>query len=178
MALTFNGATRTITWSGGPLSVREMWSRYVDWLAEGDNSKHGSMLYTVGMDKDDIPLYVFLEPGVTIVVTNNTVITTVYDGVLKTADDSDPFGGAVVNVRYQAPGIAIGYSTSGTNGPSAADIAAAVRADLAAELAQLTKVSKIHGVGVPLVVTPTTRTAGDLVQSITTVGDTTTVSAV
>lgn len=130
MALTFNGSAKTITWSGGPLSVREMWSRYVDWLAEGDNSKYGSMLYTVGMDKDDIPLYVFLEPGVTIVVTNNTVITTVYDGVLKTSDDSDPFGGAVVNVRYQAPGIAIGYSTSGGStgapAPSALEIAAAV----------------------------------------------------
>lgn len=61
--------------------------------------------------------------------------------------------------------------------PSAADIAAAVRSELAAELLQLTKVSKIHGVGVPLVVNPSQRTAGDLVQTITTVGDTTTVSA-
>lgn len=130
MALTFNGPAKTITWSGGPLSVREMWSRYVDWLAEGDNSKYGSMLYTVGMDTDDIPLYVFLDAGVVIVVSNNAVVTTVYDGVLTTPDKRDPFGGAVVNVRYQAPGIAIGYSTSGGStgapAPSAADIAAAV----------------------------------------------------
>lgn len=61
---------------------------------------------------------------------------------------------------------------------TAAQIAAQVRAELSAELAQLTKVSKIHGIGVPLVVTPTSRTAGDLAQTITTVGDTTTVSAV
>lgn len=65
----------------------------------------------------------------------------------------------------------------GGSGPTAGEIAAAVRADLAAELLQLTKISKIHGIGVPLVVSPTSRSAGDLVQSITTVGDTTTVSA-
>lgn len=66
----------------------------------------------------------------------------------------------------------------GGSGPSAESIAAQVRIELAAELAQLTKVSKIHGIGVPLVVTPTTRTAGDIAQTISTVGDTTTVSAI
>ena len=84
----------------------------------------------------------------------------------------------LLGVTYGPTGADYTGTATGGSGPSAADIAAAVRADLAAELAQLTKVSKIHGVGVPLVVTPTTRTAGDLVQSITTVGDTTTVSAV
>lgn len=126
MALSFNGLAKTITWSGGPLSVRQMWSRYVDWLAEGDNSKYGSMLYTVGMETSDIPFYVFLDVGVTIVVTNNAVVTSVYDGVLKTPDEHDPFGGAIVNVRYEAPGIAIGYSSSGVVGPTAAEIADAV----------------------------------------------------
>lgn len=81
-----------------------------------------------------------------------------------------------VQVERQTSAAYITTAQGGT-GPTAADIAAAVRADLAIELAQLTKVSKIHGVGVPLVVSPTSRVAGDLVQSITTVGDTTTVSA-
>jgi hypothetical protein len=81
----------------------------------GDNSKYGSLLYTVGRDKDDIPLYVFLELGVTIIVSNNLIPTNVFDGVLKTSDDSDPFGNAVVNVRYSQPGIAIGYSSSGSS---------------------------------------------------------------
>jgi hypothetical protein len=61
--------------------------------------------------------------------------------------------------------------------PTAAENADAVRTELAAELAQLTKVSKIHGVGVPLVVTATSRVAGDLSQTISTVSGTTTVSA-
>ena len=144
MAFTFDGAAKTITHSGGTLSVAGMWSRYVDWLAVGDNSKYGDLLTTVGRDENDIPLYVFLEPGVTIVVTDNTLPTNVVDGVLKTRSGGDPFGGAVVNARYEAPGIAIGYSTTGSTGPSAADIAAAVLA-----LAQLTPihsdVRKVNG---------------------------------
>jgi len=75
----------------------------------------------------------------------------------------------------------VNTATGGTGGPLSSEdiaaIAAAVRAELAPELAQLTKVSKIHGVGVPLVVTATSRTAGDLSQTISTTGGTTTVSA-
>jgi len=132
MALTFNGPAKTITWSGGPLSVRELWSRYVDWLAEGDNSKSGLMLDTVGMNTPDIPFYLILDVGAIIIITNNTVVTPIYDGVLKTPDSHDPFGGAVVNVRYEAPGIAIGYNSTGSTGPSLADITASVLAALQA----------------------------------------------
>lgn len=133
MAYTFNGVAKTITHSGGTLSVAEMWSRYVDWLAVGDNSKYGDLLTTVGRDENDIPLYVFLEPGVTIVVTDNSIPSPVVDGVLKTRSGGDPFGGAVVNARLVEPGIAIGYSTTGgTSGPSAADIAAEVIAAIRA----------------------------------------------
>jgi hypothetical protein len=92
----------------------------------------------------------------------------------------------------------IAVNTGGSTGPTVAEIAAEVwshisrtltsagaggataaeiRAELSAELTQITKVSKLHGVGVDLVVTPTTRTAGDLAQTIATVGDTVTVSA-
>ena len=134
MAFTFDGAAKTITHTGGTLSVAEMWSRYVDWLVVGDNSKYGDLLTTVGRDENDIPLYVFLEPGVTIVVTDNTLPTNVVDGVLKTRSGSDPFGGAVVNARYEAPGIAIGYSSNGVTGPSAAEIAAVVRSEMMAAL--------------------------------------------
>lgn len=52
--------------------------------------------------------------------------------------------------------------------PSAASIAAQVRTELAAELLRITEVAKIHGLvqGVNLVVTPTSRTAGDIAQTI------------
>lgn len=144
MAFTFDGAAKTITHSGGTLSVAEMWSRYVDWLSVGDNSKYGDLLTTVGRDENDIPLYVFLEPGVIIVVTDNSIPSPVVDGVLKTRSGGDPFGGAVVNARLVEPGIAIGYSSNGVTGPSAADIAAAILA-----LAQITPihsdVRKVNG---------------------------------
>ena len=148
MAFTFDGAAKTITHSGGTLSVAEMWSRYVDWLAVGDNSKYGDLLTTVGRDENDIPLYVFLEPGVTIVVTDNTLPTNVVDGVLKTRSGGDPFGGAVVNVRYEAPGIAIGYSTTGGTSSSASDIAAALLAALNATTIQV-DVVKENGRNIP-----------------------------
>lgn len=134
MAFTFNGAEKTITHSGGTLSVAEMWSRYVDWLATGDNSKHGELLTTVGRDQEDIPLYVFLETGVTIVISNNSIPSPVVDGVLKTRSGSDPFGGAVVNARLREPGIAIGYSSGeGGIGISAESIATAVKAAIQSE---------------------------------------------
>lgn len=137
MALTFNGLAKTITWSGGALSVRDMWSRYVDWLAEGDNSKFGSMLYTVGMDTPDIPFYVFMDIGVIMVITNNSISTSIWDGVLKTPDDHDPFGGAIVNVRYEAPGIAIGYGTSSGSGSTVSEISDAVTLALTDKLNSL-----------------------------------------
>lgn len=84
------------------------------------------------MDSEDIPLYLFLEDGVIFVVLDNSAPTIFYDGTIKTYDRHDPFGGAVVNVRYRDPGIAIGYSTSGGSGPSAESIAAAVVAALQA----------------------------------------------
>ena len=141
MAITFDGQARTITLSTpGEISVRKVWSDYVDWLAVGDNSKHWPMLATVGMDSEDIPLYLFLENGVIFVVLDNSAPTILYDGTIKTYDGHEPFGGAVVNVRYRDPGIAIGYSTTGTSGPSAESIAAAV-------------VSALQGTTIPVNVT-------------------------
>ena len=96
-------------------------------------------------------------------------------------------------VDYAALGAAVwealtsAHNTAGTfgaevqagggGGATAGEVADAVRVELATELAQLTKVSTIHGVGVPLVVTATSRVAGDLNQTISTTGGTTTVSA-
>jgi hypothetical protein len=57
-------------------------------------------------------------------------------------------------------------------------LARAVRAELATELAQADKVAKLHGVGAALVVTPTTRVAGSVSQTITTTATTTTVQEV
>ena len=63
-------------------------------------------------------------------------------------------------------------------GPSATDIAAAVREALADELLQVTDVACLHGLvsGEPLVVTPSSRAAGPVTQTITTAGEKVTVT--
>lgn len=72
------------------------------------------------------------------------------------------------------------YATTaiGGSGPSAGDIAAAVRAEIAAELARVDDLHRIHGlrVGEPLTVTTSQRTAGPVEQSIDEAGDTVTVT--
>ena len=64
----------------------------------------------------------------------------------------------------------------GGSGPTAASIAAQVRVELAVELERLTKLSKLSGIDATLVVTPTSRTAGDVSQTIAQVGETVTVT--
>ena len=69
-------------------------------------------------------------------------------------------------------------STSGTPAPTSGENAAAVRAELAAELLRVIELAKIHGLvqGAPLTVTPASRSAGGVDQAIT--GDGTTTSTV
>ncbi len=132
MALSFDGATRRITLSTGTvtLAVREVWSRACDWMAEGDNSKWGEICTQVGGDIAEIPIYLFLATGWKIVPQSANHTLTVGDGVLYSADGSDPFvdpvGSYKIRINRQTPGIAIGYSSTGSTGPTAADIAAAV----------------------------------------------------
>ena len=125
--ILFDGSAKTITLTApGAVSLRALWTAYLLWLAQPGNRKFALMLSSVGMNTSDIPLYLFLEDGVTIVVADNSTPTVVFDGVLKTRNGRDPFGGAIVNVRYEAPGIAIGYSTTAAAGATATETAAAV----------------------------------------------------
>ena len=55
-------------------------------------------------------------------------------------------------------------------------LAIAVAAKLSATTSQVERIAKLHGLGATLTVTPTTRTAGSVNQTISTVGDTTTVT--
>jgi hypothetical protein len=85
-----------------------------------------------------------------------------------------PAGGPAVypNPSFVLAGVSYGPTGAEYTGtfvsPSAASIAAQVRTELAAELLRITEVAKIHGLvqGVNLVVTPTSRTAGDIAQTI------------
>lgn len=91
-------------------------------------------------------------------------------------------GGAILPVAgvYVERKTSAAYATTavGGSGPSAGDVAAAVRAELAAELQRVVEIAKIHGLvpGAPLQVTPTARQAGDVAQTVTQAGDVVTVS--
>ncbi len=184
MPITFDAAAKRIILDSASVTATELYSRSADWLATSDNAKYGAVFRQVGGDDLggglSIPPYFFLqgawrvrpmESAHNLTITGNLFVEGGGVPVVSTV------GTYQVNVNYTVPVQAQGISTSGSTGPTAADIAAAVRASIATELAQITKVSKIHGVGVDLVVTPTSRTAGDLLQTITTTSNSTTVSA-
>ena len=66
-------------------------------------------------------------------------------------------------------------ASGGVDYPSMAD---AVRTELQAELLRIVELAQLHGmvVGTDLVVTPTSRTAGSVVQTIAVAGSTVTVT--
>lgn len=131
MSYTFDGATKRVTLGSGvtTLVLADLWSRWKDWVLSG-NASALPAFDTVGGDIAAIPLYLFPINGWKIVPQAANHTLTVTGGILATEDDSDPFvdpaGSYAIRINREAPGIAIGYSTSGGSGPSASSIAAAV----------------------------------------------------
>ncbi len=138
MTIAFNGTTKVATLSAGTtvLSVTDIWSRWNDWLAIGDNSKFLPMFKTVGGDAIDassgtaVPTYAFLLNGWRVKPQEANHTLSVRDGVLLVDGGGDPFinttGNFVVRVNYSQPVQAITVSTSGggtVSGPTAAEIA-------------------------------------------------------
>ena len=135
MAYTFNGTTKRITLSSVTLDLVDLHSRWKEWLLLG-NAGFEQAFKAVGGDIPAIPLYLFLLNGWRIVPMAADHTLTVTNGVLEVAGGGDPVvdptGSYPIRLNRQTPGIAIGYSTTGTTGPSAESIAAAVLAALQA----------------------------------------------
>lgn len=131
MAYTFDGATKRITLSAGTTSITlaDMYSRWKDWVRAG-NAECLLAFATVGGEITEIPLYLFMQNGWLIVPQQADHTLSVTGGVLVGQGGADPFtdpvGSYKIRINRQAPGIAIGYSSTGSTGPTAADIAAAV----------------------------------------------------
>ena len=142
MAITLNGATRRIILDSASVSAAQIWSAWVDWHEAnqqwplafqlvGGNALGGGLF---------IPPYFFLMNGWRVrpmEASHNLTIT----GNLFVDGGGVPVVGTLgtyqVNVNYTVPVQAQGIATSGSTGPTAAEIAAAVRADIAAELARI-----------------------------------------
>ena len=142
MAITLNGATRRIILDSASVSAAQIWSAWVDWHETnqqwplafqlvGGNALGGGLF---------IPPYFFLLNGWRVrpmEASHNLTIT----GNLFVDGGGVPVVGTLgtyqVNVNYTVPVQAQGIATSGSTGPTASEIAAAVRADIAAELARI-----------------------------------------
>jgi len=123
------------------LDLVDLHSRWKDWILAG-NAECLLAFSTVGGEITEIPLYLFMQNGWLIVPQSANHTLTVTNGILVGQGAADPFtdpaGSYKIRINRQTPGIAIGYSTSGgSSGPNAADIAAAVRTELAAEMARI-----------------------------------------
>ena len=142
MAITLDGATRRIILDSASVSAAQIWSAWVDWHEAnqqwplafqlvGGNALGGGLF---------IPPYIFLMNGWRVrpmEASHNLTIT----GNLFVDGGGVPVVGTLgtyqVNVNYTVPVQAQGIATSGSTGPTASEIAAAVRADIAAELARI-----------------------------------------
>ena len=142
MAITLNGSAKRIILDSASVSAAQIWSAWVDWHKAnqqwplafqlvGGNALGGGLF---------IPPYFFLLNGWRVrpmEASHNLTIT----GNLFVDGGGVPVVGTLgtyqVNVNYTVPVQAQGIATSGSPGPTASEIAAAVRADIAAELARI-----------------------------------------
>lgn len=130
MSYTFDGPSKRITLYTGTvtLDLVDLHSRWKDWVLAG-NAKYAVAFRAVGGDIPAIPLYLFLLDGWRIVPQGADHVLTVTDGILEVDGGGDPFvdpaGSYKIRINRETPGIAIGYSSPGGSGPSAAEIAAA-----------------------------------------------------
>ena len=139
MGLSFNGLTKVITLTAGTtsLSVRQLWSRWVDWFLTSDNSKYLPAFSQVGGNDIDpivgttIPIYAFLMNGWKLKPQEANHTVTISDGILLVDGGGDPFnntdGSYTVRINYQQPVQAITVATGGgTTSPTPDEIATAV----------------------------------------------------
>ena len=144
MAIVFDAAARRIILDSTSVTASEIFSRWEDWVVLSDNAKYLPAFRHAGGDDLggglSIPNYMFLinswrvrpmEANHTLDLVGNLFVDGGGDPVVSTLGD---FRVLVKNtVAVQAQGI----TTSGSTGPTAAEIAAQVRVELAAELAKL-----------------------------------------
>ena len=183
MALTFDSANRRIVLDSASTSAQAIYAAWADWMALSDNAKYLPAFRTLGGDDLggglSVPPYYFLmngwrvrplEASQTLVITGNLFVDGGGDAVVAT------LGVFNVLTKLVVPTLAMGISTGGGSSPAA--IAAQVRTELATELLRIIELAKVHGLvdGSSLVVTPTSRTAGTVQQTITELGGTVTVA--
>lgn len=129
MAITFDPANRRIILDSDAHTASEIWSRWSDWHATGDNAKWPLAFQQVGGDDLGgglfIPVYFFLlngwkvrprEANHTLVITGNLFVAGGGVPVVNT------LGAFNVSTQYTVPVQAQGISTGGGGGATAAQV--------------------------------------------------------
>ena len=137
MPITFDPADKRIILDSTSITAEEIFSRWEDWALLSDNAKYGAVMTHVGGDDLGgglfIPNYIFLQNGwrVRPMEANHNLNIT---GNLFVSGGGVPvvntLGNYNVAVQYTVPVQAQGIATSGSTGPTADQIAAAVLAVL------------------------------------------------
>lgn len=116
MAITFNGTDKIIQLdSATTVSIRAIYSAWVDWVATSDNMKFQKAFSTIA-DPPTVPVYVTLLNGWRLkAFENGSAYTLTLDsGFIYVDGGGDPFttnGGVEPRVRYENPVIAVGFSS-------------------------------------------------------------------
>lgn len=126
--LTFNAASKLIIVSGTSLDVKDMYSKWKEWVATSDNSKYPEAFSVTGGDTIDasagtsIPCYAFLLNGWKVRPQESSHTLNVTNGILLVDGGGDPFvntvGSYVVRINYSQPVQAITVATGGGSGGS------------------------------------------------------------
>ena len=134
MAITFDPAAKRIILDSAATSEREIWSRWSDWAATSDNAKYlpalsqeGGNVIRTGIYQS---IYIYLENGWRIrpMEAHHTLIISGYISVRGSDDPPvvNTLGTYNVSVQYTVAMQAQALAISGSSGPSASQIAAAV----------------------------------------------------
>lgn len=139
MGYFFDGSQKVISLTSGTttLDVKDLYSRWKDWVLQSDNSKWETAFSVSGGDPIDpgagtsVPLYAFLMNGWRIKPQEANHTLNVNNGVLLVYGGGDPFtdtnGSYIVRVNYQQPVQAITVATGGLTSQQSNDLSAIKR---------------------------------------------------
>jgi hypothetical protein len=128
MGYIIDGPNKVIKLTSGTtsVSIRDLWSRWVDWFLTGDNSKYLPAFVQTGGDAIDpsqgtaIPIYIFLMNGWKLQPQEAHHTLSVNDGIIVVNGGGDPFinttGAYTVRINYSQPVQAITVNTAGASG--------------------------------------------------------------
>lgn len=134
MGYSFDGSKKIISLTSGTttLDVKDLYSRWKDWVILGDNSKWETAFNASGGDPIDptagtyVPLYAFLLNGWKIKPQESNHTLNVTNGVLLVYGGGDPFtdtdGSYIVRINYQQPVQAITVATGGLTSQQSNDL--------------------------------------------------------